>query len=85
MYPTTATAAAPLGEASVEGLLGVLAALGPLRVLVGAALLYQLAILSSHLYQRAGFGNARLRGALVVSERRVFTCALALLAVGKVD
>ncbi len=78
-------AAAPLGEASVEGLLGVLAALGPLRVLVGAALggaLYQLAILSSHLYQRAGIGCARLRGAHVVSERRVFTCALALLAVG---
>ena len=77
-------AAAPLGEASVEGLLGVLAALGPLRVLVGAALggaLY-LALLSSHLYQRAGIGCARLRGALVVSERRVFTCALALLAVG---
>ena len=77
-------AAAPLGEASVEGLLGMLAALGPLRVLVGAALggaLY-LAVLSSDLYQRAGIGCARLRGALVVSERRVFTCALALLAVG---
>ena len=77
-------AAAPLGEASVEGLLGMLAALGPLRVLVGAALggaLY-LAVLSSHLYQRAGIGCARLRGAHVVSERRVFTCALALLAVG---
>ena len=77
-------AAAPLGEASVEGLFGVLAALGPLRVLVGAALggaLY-LAVLSSDLYQRAGIGCARLRGALVVSERRVFTCALALLAVG---